>query len=378
MKYDYLRQQQSENHTDSAALKALRRSIDCVKNRSAKEREKAQLIIKFERMAELCKSLGRGDEALEALQGIRNCLVDDGVLGAVATALQRHHPQVAWSLNYEADILCRTLSSIARIEAVWMDWTVDFPEAEQAAALEHRLQFVLLSCEKRSQVTLADPTVDALLRIYIPTRFPVRRLRTLLRLLSAAVGDNELLSNIRSIAADAVQLGQNDLGEDVPLAQYLPHMKALFASCTGLIDGFPDSQLLKHTLSVWRGMIDSHPTREGLEGSIDGITDLLTHLESIADFLRLKGDQSLLDIVLRLSADISRIVGGPRPEQFVQSHTALALHLVDTGLSVQAAEIFETAEAFLARSEDSPGYLATELQLAYADFSTTSGNTAKA
>ncbi|OIW33794.1 hypothetical protein CONLIGDRAFT_667037 [Coniochaeta ligniaria NRRL 30616] len=378
MKYDHLRQRQSGIPLNSAALKALRRSIDCVKNRSAKEREKAQLIIKFERMAELCKSLGLGEEALEALKGIRNCLVDDGVLGAVATALERHHPQVAWSLNYEADVLYRTLTSIARIETDWTDWTVDFSEAEQAAAHEHRLQFVLLSSEKRSQVTLADPTVDALLRIYIPTRFPVRRLRTLLRLLSAAVGDNELLSNIRSIAADAVQLGENDLGEDVPLAKYLPHLKALFASCTGLVDGYPDTQLLENTLSVWRSMIDSQPTKEGLEGSIDGVTDLLTHLSSVADFLRLKGEQSLLDIVVRLSADISRIVQGPQPEQFVQSQTALALHLMDAGLSVQAAEIFETAEAFVARSEDSPGYLATELQLAHADFSITSGSTAKA
>lgn len=378
MKYDNLRQRQSGSPTDSAALKALRRSIDCVKNRPAKEKAKAQLIIKFEKMAELCKSLGRVDEALEALRGIRDCLVDDGVLDAVAIALQREHPQVAWGVNFEAEVLCRTLSSIARLETAWLDWTVDFPEAEQAAALEHRLQFVLLSSEKRSQVTLADPTVDALLRIYIPTRFPIRRLRTLLQLLTAAVGDKELLSNIRSIAADAVQVGQNDLGEDVPLAQYLPHLKALFTSCTGLVDGYPDTQLLEHTLSIWRGLVDSHPTREGLEGAIDGVTDLLAHLESVADFLRLKGHQSLLDVVVRLAADISRIFQGPRPEQFVQSHTALAMHLFDTGLSLQAADIFDTAEAFLARSEDSPGYLAAEVQLAYADISITSGSTAKA
>ncbi|KAB5558251.1 peptidase family C50-domain-containing protein [Coniochaeta sp. 2T2.1] len=374
MKYDHLRQR----FEDHSALKALRRSVDCVKSRPAKDKTKAQLIIKFERMAELCKSLGRAEEALGALQGIRNCLVEDGVLGQVAAALEKCHPQVAWGLSYEANVLSRTLCSIARIEAVWMDWTVDFPEAEQAAALEHRLHLVLLGGEKRPQVALNDPTVDALLRIYIPTRFPVRRLRTLLRLLSASVGDNDLQSNIRSIAADAVQLGQNDIGEDAPLAPFLPHMKALFASIVGLIDGYPDTQSFEQTLSVWKGMLDSDPTRAGLESCIDGITDLLAHLESVADYLRLKGEQRLLDIVVHLSADISRIVEGPRPEQFVASQTALAHHFIDTGSSVQAAGIFDAAEASLSKSEDVPGYVVAQLQLSHADFFITSGSPAKA
>lgn len=380
LKYNTLRQQQlTSGASDTSALKALRRSIDCVKNRSVKEREKAQLIFKFERMAELCKSLGRGDEAVGALQGIRNYLVDDGVLKAVAMALETQHPQVAWSSGPDADVLCRTLSSIARIEAVWTDWTVDFPEAEQAAALEHRLQFILLGSEKRSQpISLEDPTVDALLRIYIPTRFPIRRLRTLLQLLCAVTGNNDAHSNIRSIAADAVQLGQDDLGEDVALAQYLPHMKTLFASITSLADSYPDIQSLEQTLSVWRAMVDSQSTKEELGRCIDGVADLLAHLESVADFLRLKGRQNQLDTVVRLVADISRIFEGPRPEQFVSSHTALALHLTDAGSSVQAAQIFETAEAFLTESEETPGYVAAGLQLAFADFLITTGHTGKA
>lgn len=380
MKYDFLRQERLGEPADScSALKALRRSIDCVKSRPAKEREKAQLILKFERMADLCKILGRSNEALGALQGIRDCLVEDGNLGAVAAALEAQHPKAAWSQNNSIDVLSRTLVSISQLEAVPANWTAGFPEEQQAAALEHRLHLVLLASKDMSRVTLSDPTVDALLRIYIPTKYPVRRLRSLLRLLAAAIGDNELLPTIRSIAADAVQLSQEDeLGEDVPLARYLPHMKALFGSITGLIDGFPETQTLEQTLSVWRGMVDSHPTREGLETCIDGVADLLAHLDSVAEFLRLQGHQSQVDSVVRLAADISRVAEGPRPEQFVHSQTALAFHLVDTGSADQATAIFDAAEAFLRTSEDVPGHLAAELQLAYADFLITSGNAAKA
>lgn len=380
MKYDFLRQERPGEPADScSALKALRRSIDCVKSRPAKEREKAQLILKFERMAELCKSLGRSDEALGALQGIRDCLVDDGNLGVVAAALETQHPKVAWSLNNDVDVLCRTLASIAQLEAVPTSWTAGFPEDQQAAALEHRLHFVLLASKDMSKVTLSDPTVDALLRIYIPTKYPVRRLRSLLQLFTAAVGDHGLLPTIRSIVADAVQLSEeDDFGEDAPLARCLPHLKALFGSVTGLVDGFPDTQTLGQTLSVWRGMVDSHPTREGLEGCIGGVADLLAHLDSVAEFLRLQGRQSQADTVVRLAADISRVVEGPRPEQFVHSQTALAFHLVDAGSAEQATAIFDAAESFLRKSEDVPGHLSAELQLAYADFLITSGNAAKA
>jgi separase len=380
MKYDYFRQERSGQPSNlSTALKALRRSIDCVRNRTVKEREKAQLILKFERMAEHCRSLGRNEEVLGALQGIRDCLVDDGVLAAVANVLGTQHPKVAWSLNNSVDVLCRTLSSIAQLEAVWINWTTDFPEAHQAAALEHRLHFVLLGSKEKSQVTLAEPTVDALLRIYIPTKAPIRRLRTLLLLLAAAVGDNDLYPEIRSIAADAVQLtAEDDLGEDEPLGQYLPHMKALFASITGLADGFQETDMLGQALSAWRDMVDTRPTKEGLEACIDGIAPLLAHLESVSDFLRLQGQQRQLDIVVRLSADISRIVQGPRPEQFVHSQTAFALHLVDAGSADQAAEIFDKAEAFLRDSEDVPGHISAELQLAYADFLITTGKAGKA
>ncbi|KAJ9132198.1 Separin, partial [Coniochaeta hoffmannii] len=381
MKYDFFRQDHpGELANPSAALKALRRSIDCVKSRPAKEREKAQLTIKFERMAELCKSMGRNDEALGALQGIRDCLVDDGVLSTVAAALETQHPKTAWSVDNNVEVLCRTLTSIAKLEAVPQNWAADLSEGDQAAALEHYLHFVLLANTDTFKVDMSNPTADALLRIYIPTKHPLRRLRTLLSLLSAAVGDSnkESLCEIRSIATDAVQLGPDDLGEDAPLACYLPHMKALHASITGLADGYPDPQLLEEVLLNWRGMVDSNPTREGLEGCIYGVADLLVHLESVADFLRLHGHLQQLDIVVRLSADISRLVQGPRPEQFVHSQTALAIHLVDAGAADQAAEIFDTAEAFLRDSDNIPGHLTAELQLAYADFLLTSGNAAKA
>lgn len=376
MMYNSYRQQQGR---ETAALKALRRSIDCVKDRSVQEKDQAQLLVKLERMAELCRSAGRVDAALGVYQEIRSSLVADGVLKTIASTLQTRHPQVAWTVTAKADHLNRALSSIARLEMVHMDWTADFPEPEQAAALEHHLHFVLLGGENKShELTMDDPTVDSLLRIYIPTRFPVRRLRTLLRLLSATVGNPELMADIRSVAADAVQLDEAALGEDAPLAPFLTHMRNLFSSLTGLADGYPDPQSLPQALSVWRSIVNGNATREGLEGCIDGMEDLLLHLESIADLLRLKGPPQILDTVVRLSADISRIVEGPRPEYFLHTHKLLAEHLTDAGLSGQAAKTYEAVEAFIDNRSDASAHVAVELQLALADHFLLTGNSKEA
>lgn len=379
MKYNSLRQQ-STDPNDAEPLRALRRSVECVKDRPRKEKEKAQLLMKLERMAELYKNLGRVDEALGALQSIRTSLVDDGVLEAVARAFETQPPHVAWSLDNDADMLSRTLTSIAKTERIWINWAVDMPDAEQAAVLENRLWFVLLGNGKKYQtLTLDDPTVDALLRIYNPTKFPIRRLRTLLRLLCSSVGQVNLVSDIRSITADAVQLDEHDgLGDDYSLARYLAHMKALYSSITGLIDGYPDLPSLRQTISVWRSMLEGSGTREGLEGCIDDVSELLIHLQSVTDFLRMKGHDELLAVVLELSADISRVVDGPRPEDFLDSHTNLALQYANIGQTGEAERILRLAEAFSARQEQITSEAAAGFHLALTEYLLAIGNHTKA
>ncbi len=90
-------------------------------------------------MAELCKSAGRIEEALAALQTIRTSMVEDRVLEGIAQALQTKSVHLAWAMNDKAEILARTLTTISKMEPIWMDWTTQMSEAEQAAALEQRL-----------------------------------------------------------------------------------------------------------------------------------------------------------------------------------------------------------------------------------------------
>ncbi|KAH8894760.1 hypothetical protein GQ53DRAFT_61979 [Thozetella sp. PMI_491] len=365
---------------DATALRALRKSIDCVKHRSREEREKAQLTLKLERMAELCKSTGRIEEALASLQTIRSNLVEDGVLEAVAHALQTKSVGMAWALNDKVELLSRTLTGISKLESIWVDWTTSLSEGEQAAALEQRLHSTLLAGGSKSEeVTLEHPTVDALLRVYIPTRFPIRRLRVLLCLLSSTVGNLDLLAEIQSIAKDAVQVDQHgDVGEDAGLANFVPHLKALYSSMTGLVNSYPDFEGMQYALSTWQAVIDACTTKAALETAIDDIPGLLNHLQSVADFLRMKGQDTILSTVLQISAGISSVADGPKPEDLVHHQTSLALQYVSLGHSTKADEVFEKTSDYVSQNSVASSEAVAMLHLGWADYLVTIGKFNKA
>ena len=380
LQYNALRQQNGADSRDSSALRALRRSIDCVKHRSGEEREKAHLSLKLERMAELCKSFGRTEDALAALQSIRSSMVEDRVLEEVAHALTTKSVNLAWSVNEKADVLSRTLTSISKMEQVWMDWTTELSEAEQAAAFEQRLHFALLAGgNKTEDVTLEHPTVDALLRIYVPTRFPIRRLRVLLHLLGSTVGNNDLAMEMESIVKDAAQVEEHDnLGEDSALASFIPHMRALYTSITGLLDSYSDPDRLRSSLKTWQSIIDTSASKAEVEGAIDDIPALLNHLQSASDFLRMKGQDILLSEVLELSANLSHAAQGPRPDDLVRSRTALALQYVALGQSSKADAAFQQTSEYGELHPDLSGEARAVLHLSWTEFLMTMGNFQKA
>jgi separase len=348
LQYSSLRQQ-STDPKDTAPLRALRRSVECVKNRPGAEKEKAQLTLKLERMADVCKTLGRGEEALGALQAIRASLLEDGVLKSIANSLDTESPATAWNGSEKAEALSRALLSISKMEHAWVDWTVDLPEPERAAALEHRVRFILLrEGMKEPRAVLEHPAVDQLLRIYVPTRYPVRRLRVLLILFCSALGRLDKAPELISVTKDAAQLeGQGNLGEDSGLATFLPHMRTLYSSLAAAVDAYRDSDALQKSIYAWRDMIEACRDRAMLEKAVDDLPGLLNYLQSVADFLRMKGRDGLLADTLGLMADIVRAADGSKAEDIVQFSSYLALQYTNLGQSSRAEQVFLKTQEYI-------------------------------
>ena len=392
LSYNVLRRKGGGDHADREALKALRRAIDCIKHRPGPEREKAQLILKLERMADLAKSTGQIGEALGALQSIRSNLVDDGVLDTVTTALDRLPPSLAWMATDQTESLSRTLVSIYRLEEVHMNWSAVLDELEQAAVLEHQLHFIYFgngngngngnsssgsskNASPGDGLDLSHPCVEALLRIYYPTQFPVRRLRTLLRLFSANIDKPDILADIVP-QTNAVMglIDSQGLADDASLAGYLAHYKSMAASLTGFTDGFADAAAFNSSMSTWQSILEANPTLSELELAIDNIPEFQTHLHSIAEYMRAMGRDSAITRILELSQSLSNILSSSSDSRSYslppahQSALALSSHYLRMGDCVKAERMLEEIRSQLQGSTAGPMAVNISFHLSYAEY----------
>ncbi|KAJ4419348.1 separin protein [Gnomoniopsis sp. IMI 355080] len=364
--------------TFAYALKALRRSIDCVKHRPSKEKEKAQLHFKLERISELYKTAGRTDHALASLQTLRDSLIEDGVLAAVAEALKTQPPRRAWALTPPTESLSWSIRAIARLEKMWIDWTTHLDEPERLAALELGLECAI-SKQGALGINPWDPVVRVLLDACPIKHYPVRRLRILLRLLVANTGNEERIETIQSQIIDLLSGDeQASLGEDAGLEVCLPHFKALSASMIALARPSPDYVQLAKSISTWRAILDSSIESADLDQRIDDLPGLLEHLQSVADHARLSNHNALLLTTLQLAADFSRKSTELDPPLNLQISAALALQLTNVGQSANAAAVLEQAQQSFERAQSRSNEDLVRFQLSRAEYYVNIGNIDKA
>lgn len=325
------------------ALKALRRSIYCVKDRSRNERKKAQVRHKLERITALYSEAGKMKHALEFLQIMRSNFVEDGVLSSVAQALKNMPPRKAWASTQEIQSLAWTIKMILKAEKIWTDWTTTLDEPERLAALEFGLECAISN--NGTGIDPLDPSVTALLDICSVDKFPMRRLGILLRLLVVNIGNEAHLQTIRDQVEEVVAINEDaDLSEDANLKGCFSHMKALSTSMIALACPSPDFEKLEQSMSVWRTILDSSKEPADLANRIDDVPALLEHLQSVADYARLSNRDGLLLEALQLAAGLVEKSKEVDSALRLQVSAALALQLTNMGQSEKAATLLQQVQ----------------------------------
>ncbi|CAK7264517.1 separin protein [Sporothrix epigloea] len=385
LSYNVLRRKGSEA-AEQDALKALRRAIDCIKHRPRPEREKAQLLLKLERMADLAKSAGQIGDALGALQSIRSHLIDDGALATVTLALDKLSPSLAWTAADQPQSLSRTLIAIHRLEQVHMDWSAALEEMEHAAVLEHQLHFIcfgkgngdsgsLKPSHSSDTLDLSRSCSEALLRIYYPTRFPVRRLRTLLRIFSANIDEPGIIAEITpQVKAVLGFIDGKGLADDSSLACYLPFYRSMAISLAGFLDGFADPDAFRNSLTIWSSILKANGTLAELQLAIDNIPEFHAHLHSVSEYMRAMGRDTAITPILELSQMLSIILCGSsvnRTNSSPHAHgsaLALSLHYLRMGDCFRAEKMLEDIRGQLEGSDPTSAATAISFHLTYAEY----------
>ncbi|KAL7930051.1 peptidase family C50 domain-containing protein [Trichoderma chlorosporum] len=361
-------------------LRALHRSIDVVKDCTEAEKEKAQLPTKLEVFADLCKTSGRIDDAVQTLRYICSSMAENGALADVADALSTQSPSVAWAMNDKVSLMSRTLRSMTKVDSSWNEWTFPLPEAERAAVLEH-LMYVSLAGSSTSPQPLGlyDAGVAALLRIYTMDKYPVRRLRVLLHLCYQNLGEEEQLPKILSLAEDTWEHMQNNgNGEDASLERFIPHLQAYCTSISALIRVDESiSTLINEAINSWKSMIGTCQTRDELLATIDDPQCLLDHLRSLHHLAGLRGEPRLQLAISELNITLSRVFVGSTESSgdgLVLSYSQLAAQYVNIGLFPQALKAIEQTQELLSRHDGLSLQVLVEFYLSQAEYHTGIGD----
>ncbi|ODA82575.1 hypothetical protein RJ55_01082 [Drechmeria coniospora] len=366
--------------TSKQLLQALSRSIDAVKDRTAAERERAQLSTKLELFADMCQGASRTEDAVKTLRSICMNMAEDGVLSAVSAALVSQPPALAWTATEKASSLSRTLRSIAKLDRSWNDWTFFLPEPERAAVLEHLMHLSSNTSISFQPPRIRDSSLAALLRIYTLDKYPIRRLRVLLYLFYQNMGDQDEMDALSPLLELALQqLQRKDKGEDGSLSHYIPHLQAYHGLLSALADSDTPVPLsaMKNSVAAWTSMTDSCETKENLYAVIDDPESLLEHLESLNHLAELRGEHQLQISISQLSIRLATTIAGragSTHDSLVLHHSHLATQYVNIGKYVQAQNALEQTKALVERNEGISRGVVAGFQLSQAEYLTGVGS----
>ncbi|KAL7948376.1 peptidase family C50 domain-containing protein [Trichoderma barbatum] len=360
-------------------LKALHRSIDVVKDSTEAEKEKAQLSTKLEVFADLCKTSGRTDDAVQTLRYVCSNMAENGALADVAVALSTQSPAKAWVMSDKVSLMSRTLRSLAKIDNSWNEWTFPLTEAERAAVLEHLMHVSLPGSLASSQpLGLYDAGVAALLRIYSLEKYPIRRLRVLLHVCYQNLGEEEQLAKAFSLAEETWEhIETKDQAEDASLAHFAPHLQAYFMSIFALAREDGSMSMVNKAIDTWKSMIGNCQTQDELFAMIDDPQGLLDHLRSLHQLAGLRGETRLQLAIAELNIALSRVFVGSTEasgDGLVLSHSQLAAQYVNIGLFPQALRTIEQTRELLDRYDGLSRQVLAQFYLSQAEYHTGMGD----
>ncbi|KAI0887445.1 peptidase family C50-domain-containing protein [Annulohypoxylon maeteangense] len=359
----------SSKATEAASLKALRKSIDSVKNRSEAEQSRAQLLVKWERFAELCRASGRQDDAIDALRSIRDHLVRQEVVPKITEKLATEPWSIAWQLNPDVDQLSRTVCNLAKLDRKHNEWTWLLSGSNKATALEHDLYAIILKDPKYEQeADLSGSIVKSLLQIYSAERYPIRRLRALLHLLAVKIGAQDEVIELRGEIEVVLKIIRGEaLADDSGLIRYVSHLQALATCILGIATADINTPPVKEALANWKTMVSKCESAEQLSAHIDNPTQLLTILQSLVDFARIEGLETLQTEILELSISISKLSPSSNFEVLISQSIALCQQHLSHGWSSKAEKLLQDNEERLSQP-DADRELVIAYQLVAAEY----------
>lgn len=373
---EFLNMRRHIDSKDGQQIRALRRSLDSIRGRPQHERKAAQFSTKLERMAELYKMTGRYDELYKTLLTLRDEMVNDGVLSEVTENASSRSVRVAWALSERTTTLGRTIQSLLKVQLKYLKTVSHIPSfddswssEERGVMLEHQLDILSNQTQSDAVSSIQVDTVKKLMSIYSAEQYPVRRLRVLLRLFSLETDAHEdiepLLRELKTMKTTEINAGGT---KDQGLQSFVYHFQILTSTTLELRKAQPDAEILKQAVATWSSIRAQCQDLISFQSQVEDVVDLLRHLDTIANWLQMKGYDTTRVAVLRLVTDINELCGDfSTPDDLVLSFSYLGEQWLQLGYSGKAGLALDRAKTYNHRNGVS-AYASLQLHLSYCEY----------
>lgn len=367
-------------------LDCLRMSIDIIRNGSPFERTAGCLSKKLEKYAQLCENVRDYKKAIEIYREVIHTHIDDELLSTAAEAANTRSMPNALEDNGALAPLLQSLvaypkaalkanEQVCSVDAFYDDSKLC--DGERGVLLEQQLISLLYIFQDQGSAPAISQVLTALaqtiLGLYTEKVYPVRRFRVIVRLLAVlsvnphALDDANREQMLREPPAVLAEPHQ-----DVHLLRYLPHLTECRDVLISLNNGTLEVEKVEALMASWARLLHEHPAWSFLKLQVYDISDWLSQLEHLADYLEMKGLELTRVSVLHVLVTVHEASASMQCLNLVSKLTELGLQYSRVGYSGAAGVVLLKAERYLATS-NVPAKLSLRFHLVQAEVAHTNG-----
>lgn len=362
-------------------------SIELVRSRPLYEKLAGSLPLKLEKFGQLCEELRDYKKAADSYEEALHVDLDSGLLRKATEAAATQSIAEVSEQEGELLALSRKLSAYPRAALKAIDQGSrqqsfydphGLSASERGVLLEQQL-VALLSILK---VQGATPTTyqalsdigTLLVSIYEQNRFPVRRLRVIVRLLGSlltapqALG-NSLIDQCLEEPAKAATSSHFDMG----LLRFLPHLTTCRCLLITMRQKPPDIKDLELVLTSWSKLVQDNVDWGSLQTQVFDIAEWLVHLEMLGEYLDMLGLELYRVSALNITVAVYEAATPVQYSALVSKLSELGLQHVRLGYIGLAGSVLHKAQRYLEAS-DLVDKVKLRWHLSYAEYALVNGN----
>ena len=362
-------------------------SIDLIRNRPLYEKLAGSLPLKLEKFGQLCEDMRDYKKAAESYEEALHVELESGLLRTAVEAAATQ--SITKVLEQEGELLplSRKLSAYPRAALKAIDQgSLQQPffsphglsASEQGVLLEQQL-VALLSTLK---VQGATPTTyhalndigTSLLSMYEHDRFPVRRLRVIVRLLGSlltapqALGNNLIDQCIEEPAKAAI-----GAHFDTGLLRFQSHLTTCRRLLNTMRQKSPNIKDLESVITSWTKLAQESVDWSSLQAQVYDVAQWLVHLEMLGEYLDMQGLELYRVSALNITIKVYEAATPVQCSALVSKLSELGLQHVRLGYSGLAGSVLHKAQRYL-EALDLVGKVKLRWHLTYAEYALVNGN----